>query len=239
MKIVISQPMFIPWRGIFEQLKLSDRFVFFDDVQMPRGSSFINRVQIKSQRGWQWLTVPINRHKDSLINEVQIDDRQNWRDKHLRSIKYEYKKTSFYGELLCLMEAIYSYKAKTLVEFNVYAFKQIAKYLGLDRKFVFSSNLQVNEKSSLKLLKICKCLNGRKYITGHGALNYIEYDLFEKESVKVEYMDYLNTPYFQLHKEFNPYVSIIDLIGNCGEKALSYLTSQTVYWKDFLKKKGL
>ena len=48
-KIVISQPMLFPWIGIFEQIKLSDVYVHYDDAQLPQGRSFINRVQIKTK----------------------------------------------------------------------------------------------------------------------------------------------------------------------------------------------
>ena len=59
--VVISQPMFFPWVGIFEQIRLADIFVHFDDVQLPWGSSFINRVQIKTKDGIKWLTIPIRK----------------------------------------------------------------------------------------------------------------------------------------------------------------------------------
>ena len=46
-------------------MKLADLFVFYDDVQLPKGGGkgrgFITRVQIKSAKGWEWLSVPIQR----------------------------------------------------------------------------------------------------------------------------------------------------------------------------------
>ena len=52
------------------------------------------------------------------------------------------------------------------------------------------------------------------YLTGLGAMNYIDYDLFEAAGVRIHYMDYDLTAYSQLHGDFNPFVSAIDLLFN-------------------------
>ena len=81
--IVISQPMFLPWIGIFEQLNLCDIFVHYDDVQFPQGRSFINSVQIKTKDGIKCLTVPIDRKNSAKnINETLISYTEDWRDHH-------------------------------------------------------------------------------------------------------------------------------------------------------------
>ena len=58
MKVVITQPMFFPWAGLLEQLRMADIIVYYDDVQFSKGS-FTNRVQIKTPFGKKWLTVPL------------------------------------------------------------------------------------------------------------------------------------------------------------------------------------
>ena len=67
-----------------------------------------------------------------------------------------------------------------------------------------------------------------------GALKYLDYELFEQNNIKVSFIKYDNLPYPQLHEIFYPYVSIIDLIANCGPDSRSFLTSNTVFWKDFI-----
>ena len=56
--VVVSQPMFFPWVGMFEQIRLADAYVHYTDVQFSKGS-FVNRVQIKTADGFRWLTVPL------------------------------------------------------------------------------------------------------------------------------------------------------------------------------------
>ena len=49
--LVVSQPMFLPWVGLFEQVRLADVFIHYDDVQLPQGGNFMSRVQLKTASG--------------------------------------------------------------------------------------------------------------------------------------------------------------------------------------------
>jgi len=101
MKVVISQSMYFPWVGLLEQVRQSDAFVHYDDVQFTRG--FYNRVQVKTSRGTQWLTVPLrDQHRGQLIDEVTVDDRSDWRSQHLEVLKQAYANAPHYQEDACL-----------------------------------------------------------------------------------------------------------------------------------------
>jgi hypothetical protein len=79
--------MFFPWAGMLEQMCLADAYVHYDDVQFSKGS-FTNRVQIKTAMGVQWLTVPLrDLHLGQRILEVVVDNRQDWRKKHLLTLQ--------------------------------------------------------------------------------------------------------------------------------------------------------
>ena len=41
-------------------------------------------------------------------------------------------------------------------------------------------------------------------------------------------------PYPQLHGEFTPFVSALDLVANCGRAGRQYIHSKTVNWKEFV-----
>ena len=77
-----------------------------------------------------------------------------------------------------------------------------------------------------KLLNICKQANATEYISGPAAKNYLNKSLFEKENIKVTWMDYSNYPeYNQLYPPFEHGVSILDLIFNEGENATKFMKS--------------
>lgn len=232
--LVVSQPMFLPWVGLFEQVRLADVFIHYDDVQMPQGRSFISRVQLKSANGVSWLTVPIDHARSGkLLNEVSLLDPAEWRDKHLRTIRHAYARRPYFNVMFDLVSKIYSQTTDSLAEFNIHATEQIARWLGLSPQFLRSSEMGVEGASTERLVALCEAVNCDVYVTGHGALNYLNHQQFEDSRISVRYMDYQKVPYDQGHGEFTPYVSIIDAIANCGERTRDLLCSEAVYWRDF------
>lgn len=239
-RIAISQPMYLPWRGIFEQIKLCDVFVFYDNVQLPkgggRGRSFITRVQIKTEKGWEWLSIPIKRSEKGLqlIKDACFAN-PPWKNKHLLKIKRAYERAPFFQEIYeSLVLPIYDHETEYLSEFCINSMKMLCDYLDLHPLFYISSDLNIplSKDASQRVLDICLHFKASEYITGHGAKNYINYEIFEKENIAIKYMEYKLTPYPQLHGEFNPYVSVIDLLFNVGKESHLYLDSTATYWRD-------
>jgi hypothetical protein len=68
------QPYFAPFPGFFHKMLLSDIFVLLDEVQFPRGTTWITRNRFKHDQGSLWITVPVRKKGLGLqrINEVKI-----------------------------------------------------------------------------------------------------------------------------------------------------------------------
>lgn len=232
-RVVVSQPMFLPWIGIFEQIRAADVFVHYDDVQFPLGRSFSSRVQVKAENGLRWLTIPVRRDGKQLIKDVRIDLSKDWKSSHLGILHHAYRKAQFTDLAMSLVESIYKYDGDSLSEFCILGIEEIANFLGLNCKFIRSSTYNFATSSSQKLLDIVRVEQGDVYITGHGAKNYLDHEKFETYGIEVEYMDYVLRDYPQLHGEFTPYVTIVDLIANIGEDATDRIAVKTVNWRDF------
>jgi hypothetical protein len=233
--VVISQPMFFPWVGMFEQMCLADVYVHYDDAQFSKGS-FTNRVQIKTSKGAQWLTVPLrDLSLGQKIMEVHVDDRQDWRKRHLAFLKQAYDAAPFRDEMFALVERVYTEPATTISSVAIASTDAIRRYFGFAKPTLvrYSSELGIEGESSRRVLDIVKQCEGATYITGHGARNYLDHELFEREGVRVEYIDYKKIPYPQLHGEFTPFVSALDVIANVGREGGRLFASGTVYWKEF------
>ncbi len=231
-RVVISQPMFFPWSGLFDQVRLSDIFVHYDDVVLPQGRSFMSRVQIKTGTRTDWLTAPILRDAH-LISEVRLDNSQRWRVKHLNTLRHAYAGAPFSKDMIAFVDDIYAADHMMLSDLNIAAIEGLAARLGLAPKFLRSSSMAVGSSSTQKLIEIVTSLGGTTYITGHGARNYLDHNLFEKAGIAVEYMSYALQPYEQLGGAFTPYVSILDALANIGAGARDILTSKTVSWREF------
>lgn len=234
MKVVISQPMFFPWVGMFEQIRLSDIYVHYTDVQFSKGS-FTNRVQIKTAQGTTWLTVPLTGPRlGQAINEVRINEASDWRGKHLGLLGQAYADAPYCEDMLGLVRQTYYSRFETIDELSICSMNAVLDYFGMadGTRFFSSPLLQVSGRSSQRVLDIVRAVGGDLYITGHGAKNYLDHELFEQHGIRVEYMAYRKTPYPQLHGEFTPYVSILDLIANTGKNGIDRIHSGTAYWKD-------
>jgi hypothetical protein len=236
--VVISQPMYFPWIGMLQQIELADIFVCYDDVQFTRG--FFNRVQIKTNQGVRWLTVPLSNWKrGQLINEVRIDNSQDWKRAHLVQLKKVYANAPFEKEMIELVDSVLSCDYKTIDELSYASTNAIVEYyyeIGKDKQFLRSSSLNIQGSSSKRLMNICTHLNAGVYITGHGARNYLDHEGFEKYGIDVKYVGYTLEPYQQLYGEFNPYVSALDLIANCGKDGLKLIQGNLVNWRNFVVK---
>lgn len=235
-RVVISQSMYFPWVGLLEQVRLSDIFVHYNDVQYTRG--FFNRVQVKTPQGPKWITVPLrDYHRGQQIDEVLIDDRVDWRSQHRDVLRQVYIKSPFLSDMLAIVDRVFSGTFNTLAELSRTSMMSLAEYFGLVDSVYFleSSSLRIGGTSSQRLHDIVAELRGNIYVTGHGALNYLDHQLFERSGIAVQYMQYRCIPYPQLHGDFTPYVTALDLIANCGPDGARVIQSESVDWKVFIK----
>jgi hypothetical protein len=240
--LVLSQPMLLPWIGMFEQVRLCEHFVFYDDVQLPlgggKGRGFLTRVQIKTTRGIDWLSLPIARSgKGRQLISESVFANMHWKHEHLDKLSQAYRVSPFFREIFDrLVEPIYSIETDRLSDFCMQSMEMVWRELHLKPKLNLSSRLGITTElnSSDRVLAICKHLGTNNYISGLGAMNYIDYELFEQANVKIYYMDYALEPYPQQYGDFNAYVSILDPLFNIGiEGVRRKLSSTAVYWKDW------
>ena len=181
MNIVISQSMLFPWVGLLEQIRLADIYVFYDDVQFSKGG-FVNRVQLKSQKRRSWMTVPLSNHTlGQPINDVRIQSKQKWVEKHLALLKQNYEDAPFYDDALSIMESTYSKPHNVLSELARDTMLGLANYFNITsgKEFINVEELGINGKSSERVLEIVKTLGGTSYYR-HGAKNYLDNEAFER-----------------------------------------------------------
>jgi hypothetical protein len=227
--------MYFPWVGLLEQVRLADVFVHYDDVQFTRG--FYNRVQVKNPQGSRWISVPLrDHHRGQRIDEVMIDDRVDWRSQHREILRQSLHTAPFLHDMLALVDQVFELPAQTLAELSRSSMLALCRYFGLAEhlRFECSSKMAINGRSSQRLHDIVQALQGTQYITGHGAREYLEHDIFERSGIEVRYMDYQCRPYPQTHGEFTPYVSSLDLVANCGKEGVSFIASSAVPWREFM-----
>ncbi len=235
MRVVISQPMYFPWVGFLEQLRLADVLVVYDDVQFSKGS-FANRVQAKTGNGSRWLTVPLRELRlGQRIVDVQIDEQKDWRTSHRGTLHQAYSKAPFFQEMMKLFDDVVQAPVTSVGELSFRTTRALMCHFALNPslRILHSADMKITGGGSQRVLDIVREVEGTEYITGHGARGYLDHAAFEKAGVMVSYMHYRCLPYPQLHGPFTPYVSSLDLIANCGAAGSQYIQPRTVPWRDF------
>lgn len=226
--------MYFPWLGIFEQINIADIFVHYDDVQMPLGRSFMSRVQLKTAHGMSWLTVPVRRKAGQMINEVEIDEASPWRSRHLALIDDAFRDAPFRGDAVRVAKDVLDGGDRRLSRLTIRSIDAVCAYLGLEKRFAVASELAAHGSGTGRLIDVLVKLGATRYVTGHGAANYLDHLAMEAKGIEVRYIDYANLPYHQSHGEFTPYVTVLDAIAHLGTSARQLLVSASKSWQDFM-----
>ncbi len=234
--VLISQPMYFPWVGMLEQMALADVWVHLDDAQFSKGG-FFNRVQIKTADGTPWLTVPLAENKlGQRLNEAQPAT-HDWQRKHWTTLQQSYATGPHVAEMLALVESVFAAGQASLAGLSAASMEALADSFEVMPETVLRSSemAAIEGGGSERVLAICRELGAKRYVTGQGAADYLDHAAFDEAGIAVEYMDYEKRAYPQLHGDFTPFVSALDLLANCGQAGRDVIAPRTVCWKDFVK----
>ncbi|MBI2654850.1 WbqC family protein [Candidatus Woesearchaeota archaeon] len=222
-KVAIHQINYLPWIGYFNKIKICDVFVFLDSVDYVK-NNYMNRNKIKTNTGWCYLTIPIERrYYRKPFNMVTLPNNADWADNHWKTIELNYRKAPYFNSYKDFFEKSYKSLPKILGEFNEKFIRHIIKLLDINTELLKSSDLNLDRelKKTDLLLEIVRRTNGVTYISGVGAKNYMEIEKFT--DVNLEFQNFVHPDYHQLHGDWIPYLSIIDLIFNEGEKSKNFI----------------
>ena len=216
--VAISQSNYLPWKGYFQLISRADIFVFYDTVDFTK-RDWRSRNKIFGPNGFQWITIPVGSNRGKAIDEVQLPEGE-WRNNHLETLKRNYAKAPFIGEVMELLTPVYhDYSITTLSKFNQALIQRISAYLGIKTEFRNSSEFQLEEDRVGKLISICEQLHASVYLSAPAAKNYItnEFDTIDLDLQWMEYGPY--EEYEQNVDSFSDFVSIVDTIAALGPKA--------------------
>lgn len=223
MIVAIHQPQYLPWLGYFDKIERCDTFVFLDNVQFKK-NEWQNRNKIKTADKWQWLSVPVIHKFPQDINQVEVNNTVQWGKKHLNALVTNYSKTSFFREHIEFFEATYSREWRLLSDINIHLIHYLVKALGISgKKLELASRYESREGRTERLVDLCLRLGAESYLSGKDGAKYLDVKEFEKKGIRVIFQDYKHPSYPQLFGDFEPFMSVVDLLFNCGPESLSIL----------------
>jgi len=216
MKIGIHQPNFIPWVGYFAKMLAADTFILLDDVQYTK-NSFINRNRIRIGPSPHWVTVPVRGSIESQIREIEIDNTQNWKKLHLKTLRQYYQKAPGFHRTFQLLEDIYANDFKYLCDLNIALIGRVAEQLALRPTLVRSSEFVLSSSRTERLVDLVRQAGGDTYISGSGGQTYQEESAFAENHIKLVYLKVVQDPYPQQGEGFVPSLSILDYLFNVAD----------------------
>lgn len=224
--ISIHQSQFLPWLPYFYKALKSDIFVILDDVQYQK-NGVQNRNQIKTSRGAQWLTVPVSVSLGDSINKTRVADKKIGETIN-NTIANNYKRATYFEKVYGAVEPIFKKDIDTLHVLNNELLSAILSLMGVSAKIQYSSNLSTTQTKDDLVLEIIQHFGETEYISGQGALDYMDLEKFKKAGVSVYVSEFHYQEYPQLWNKqvgFVPNLSIIDLLCNHNDGAYDYIMS--------------
>jgi hypothetical protein len=224
-KVAILQSNYIPWKGYFDLIAAVDEFILYDDMQFTR-RDWRNRNQIKTPQGPQWLTVPVKVKGKYFqkIKETEIDG-SDWASIHWKTLTQNYRRAPHFDEVAAWLEPCFSAEPCThLTQLNRKFLEAVCGYLGIKTIISDSWNYTLIDGKTERLADLCVQAGGTEYFSGPAAKAYIDEKVFADRGIKLTWFDYAGYPeYPQLWGEFTHYVTVLDLLFNCGRESPRFM----------------
>lgn len=224
MIVSIMQPAYLPWLGYFDRVAASDVHVVLDHVTMDHSSKtkFATRNRIRTPQGWCWLSIPLDSATlREPISRLRISPDASWARKHLHALRHNYARAAHRSEYTAFFEAFYAETHTLLTRAISRSTEYFMRCLNLETPVVRSSELGLCGMGSELILEICKELGATTYLSGPFGRDYLDERSFHDAGIELLYHAYEHPEYPQAFPGFERFMSIVDLLFNCGDDAMA------------------
>ena len=163
------------------------------------------------------VQLPSVDRRDQRIDEVSIDGDQDFPIRHIRSIKHAYVKAPFYNRFAPeLFERLHT-PTSLLADVTLSVIGWLLRQFAIDTDCVRGSTLSAAGTKDVLLCNISRQLNADRYLSPPGSASYLnQSNSFRDANISVLYHTYEHPTYNQINGTFQPFMSAIDLLFNCG-----------------------
>jgi hypothetical protein len=224
----IVQPTYLPWMPFFERMASCDVFIHLDDVKFSK-NSFHNRNALKHAGGRGLLTVPVlyRGHSEAMINEILVDNRRHWNLTHWKSVQQWYSRAPFFEHYKERLEGLFMSSHERLIDVVMPWIQFLKEELRIETPCHLSSELNVQGSRNGKLVELCRKVEGDAFIVKPGTEDYHPPADFIPYGIEFVTLTYSPISYSQLYGKFEPHLSALDFILNCGPTDFKLLREST------------
>jgi len=218
MKLAIMQPYFLPYIGYISLVKHTDRFVLFDTVQFIR-HGWIERNRVLKDSGWQYIKVPLQKHSlNTKIQEIKINNVENWRDKIFAQLQYYKRIAPYYAETIEVIKKGMAEKTDSITKLNYCMLQSVCKYLHISFNCSIFSEMDINIEAANEpdewALNICKAMGYDEYWNPPNGKSFFDPAKYVKAGIKLVFLEQVLSVYPQGkgRANFEPGLSIVDVM---------------------------
>lgn len=225
-KVAIHQPQYWPWPPYIYKVMSADVFVYLDSVQFSK-NGFQNRNQIKTPKGSSWLTAPVKHDFGQSLTQTKISDPRALQ-KHFKTLAVNYAGTPGFRRWRDELQSLLDGRKGSLGDVAIASTEWMLDKLEVQAIRLKSSEIPgLGEHGSRLIAEICNYLGADYYLTGVGALAYMEQEDFSRINCQVWVQEWTGLTYEQAHPEagYIPNLSTLDLLLNCPETAAGLIRS--------------
>jgi hypothetical protein len=247
MKLAVMQPYFFPYIGYFQLINAVDKFILYDLLQYTKRSWITRNRLITLNQGVAYYSIPVEKKSINNIRDVKIFNEIKWKEKVLKGITRNYNKAEYFNEVYPFIEHIFKKRFELLKDFNFFSVKAVSEYLGISAEIVndngkyekmenmlknetdskdrILSGLQAEDIKTRRVMEICKIEDADVYINPIGGMKLYDKQIFQRNGIKLLFVNTLSYSYKQFNSEFIPNLSILDVLMNCGKDQTKNLLS--------------
>lgn len=248
MKLAIMQPYFFPYIGYFQVIHAVDKYVLHGGLPYLK-KGWVNRNRILGPEGRPaFVNAEIRaRSSHTKIDDIELVRSRHWKDKFLRGVSYNYRKSPFFDDVYALIESSVAADVERLSELNKRCIVSVCDFLGIrttietdGRSYapleerlskpeaemtVEFPGLRLPEygRKVVRILEICRQEGADTFVNAIGGRALYDRAEFRRNGVELYFVETLPFTYPQRAPQFVPDLSIIDVLMSCGRAGTAKL----------------
>jgi len=207
-----NQPYFLPYISYWQLIKASDIFFIGDNyAYIKRG--WINRNRILFQGEPEFFGIEVAKASSfSLISDLNLAPIN--KTKKMNKLYEAYHKAPYYEAGAKLVEEILDAQEENLAEFLISSIKTICGFLEISTPIRRTSELDGNDgfKREERIYDMCHRLGADTYVNPIGGKQLYDVAEFEKQGIKLRFINTGDVKYKQFGDGFVEKLSILDAI---------------------------
>ncbi|MBR1538525.1 MAG: WbqC family protein [Bacteroidales bacterium] len=212
MILTSHQPYLFPYLAYWQLIYVADLFLIGDDFAFMKGG-WIPRNRILVQGAPQFFRIEVRDQSchrlicETLLATTDIGDK-------LRTLEMAYHKAPCFEAGYALAERILRNPERNLAVFIEYSIREMCAYLGIDTPVGRTSDYPGNSllKREKRVYDLCHRTGADRYINAIGGTRLYRKEDFERQGIRLQFLQSRHTPYPQFGAPFVEKLSILDAV---------------------------